>query len=849
MIQAVVPFSSRTIEYSYGNLESLYPTYSYSKLKALRLKNWNLFKARCDNAKTYGGTVRIKGERLEMFVPSGESITITESTDSLTVEGVSKTLTQLYFYPLTPTKDLTQNVFDIQYGTNFTLRNISIARDDIKRYETYSCVLKKNGNVRLIELLGDIRNGFWDDLTIGDTIVFAWELEVQGQTMTVADFDSVAKTITVSSDISSLVTNDQSGYYVNAGFYFREDIPLSEYTQYGQGWYINEGMIFVSQSYVWTDESDAIITLDNVNFDGAEYNVFISSGACKLYATDVYFTGCQLGVAFFGRDIGNNQQFHINNVTFEDCGYYVAGGTYAITADNKLGGGAYVHPNVSCKKIGDGNLYLQNNIAAAFRQYSSTGEKTIAPGSTTQFGKVYCLNNTEYDFATSNSMPVTIDYIESPGSFYSGGFLDINGGYLTTFSQSNQIKPSEEVTDIAVNITDCTIKGTQTFGWLSPQNENCTITYTNCTFETGTLTNLGQLMMSETSRGKLGQLNIIGGSMVKGPNGGTYYTPFGSVNGLVLNSRMLRRGGFRNVLFQDFTTEYLFGGFFTSNSEAINPANADIYTFIDCSINTHLLVQPNAIQNNKSYTYVGTRSSFARSGYPAFLFNNLLKPKTGTTSKSIISGSYAKPDTSGVQSLTNVLELDYNYNQYNVNAGTIKVVGPIQNQQISATLEKAIASNAIDGDIIVNAIGGDVVFSAFNPTTNPNSNIKNDYTCLSGQGCKLTPDTKDVLATGANSSTSTVIGTGNGITKIFSGSLGFFPKVVGTVSVTVDAITGTADSDGIITGTGIVAGQVDLFGMSYYLEFTNAPSGDITIFYDIYNGHKFTGSFTVTAYP
>lgn len=843
---ALSPFASRIKEYSHGNLVEKYPSYSYEELKTIRTNNWNIFKARCNNAKSYNGSVTMRGERLEMFVPPGDSIILNE-TEQLTLNGVDKTTSQLCFYPLTPTKDLTQNIFDVHYNTVFNVNNISLIRDEIKKYETFSCVLKKNGNDNLIELLGTIRPEFWNEVEVGDVMVFAWQAEVQGQTTTVTAFDSIAKTITVLNTISGLVSDDMSGPQVNAGFYFREDISLADYNTYGLGWYINEGMNFISQAYVWTDELDAILNFDNVNFSSGEYNVFISSGACKVYATDTYFTKCQLGIAFFGRDIPNNQQFHYNNVTFYDCGYLIGGGTYGITADNKLGGGAYIHPNVAVKKIGIGNLYLTNNISAAFRQYSSTGVKQIAPGSTTEYGRIYATGNTEYDLATTNSMPVVIDYIENDYVMYSGGRLIINGGIITGLAQSNQIKPDELDTDIQVEINDCIIRGLQTFGWLSPQNEQCTITYNNCIFETKTLALLGQLMLSETSRGKLGQLNIINCSLIIGASGGTHFTPFGSVNGLVLNSRMLRRGGFTNVLFQNFTTEYIFGGFFTSNNEAIDPDNAEIYQFVDCDIKTHLLVQPNAIQNNKSFTYEGTRTSVIRAGYPAFLFGNLFTHKVGVASKSIVaSGSYAKPDASGVQTLSNVLELDYDHNEFNVSSGTVKVIGPIQNEQISATLEKSIASNCA-GPVTVNAVGGNVVFSKFDAITNPDSNIKNDFTCLSGQSCTLTPDTKDVIATAANSSTSTIVGTGNDSTKIFSGNLGFFLKT-GSISVVAGGVTGTADSDGIITGTGITRGQVDKYGMSFYIEFDSAPSAgtDIVIHYDIFNGHKFTGTYTIS---
>ena len=823
-----------------------FPNESYEELTSRRLNNWNLLKGKADLLKTSGGTLSLKGDRLEIYVPDEEKITI-EDGDSLTLLGKGVLSTSLVAYPLAPKEGVRQQIFYQKYGSHLQIQDLTIDRDAIKKYETYSCVLKKSSNAKLIEVLGSIRPEFWNNLEIGKTLFYGWAVSTKGESNTVASWDEEAKTITLLNNISGAVGNDTSGTYVKFGTYFEQEISLSDYNTYGGFWYLNEGFEYVSSSESWVDQDDLILSLQGVHLSGGENNVKFTSGAAKIYATDTKFSRCQIGISFFTNLVANNQEIHCDNLTFEDCGYVVDGGIYDKTAANILGSGAYVHPNVAIKKIGTGRLFLTNNTAAAFRQYSSSGDKPVALGATTEFGIVTASGNPEYDLFTSNSMPVTIDEYNTDniGDLYVGGSLNLNGGIINRLTLTAQSEPSSSV-DTTININNCEINNYQAYSWSSNRMIKTTINYVDCIFKAKNVAIISHLIGADTD--KLKKLTITGGSFVMSDTDqGSYYTIGEPTTGKIITSRLIRRVNIDSCTITNFTTENLYGGLFISELPAINPDNFGIFKIINSNINMYQLEASSAAYYAHSYSYEGVLSKVAGITLAGISLNNNLTPKIGVTSKEIISS-----DTYNRGTLYDVLELDTENNEYNIiGGGNVKITGLIFVTRSGVTFMKSIGTNMLGAPIIINAIGGDVVFQKFDAITNPESNVKNDYTCLAGQSCKLTPDTKEVFSTSANSTENTNLGTGDGVTKIFKGYLDNnpYPKVVGTALLAAGAISGSVDSDGIITGTGITKGQIDFYGPSYYVEFDVAPPAatPIVLSYDKYNGHKWTGSVTVSA--
>lgn len=126
---------------------------------------------------------------------------------------------------------------------------------------------------------------------------------------------------------------------------------------------------------------------------------------------------------------------------------------------------------------------------------------------------------------------------------------------------------------------------------------------------------------------------------------------------------------------------------------------------------------------------------------------------------------------------------------------------------------------------------------------------------LQGQTIKLKGNAHRCLAP-SQSSQSDAVGTGDGTTKeytYFNASAGTFNNtystsaiVPGTVLVTAGSVTGRDDGSGKITGTGIV-GYVNYLTKSYWIKFTTAPAGavSITMDYQKYQNPIHAGFWTV----
>lgn len=85
------------------------------------------------------------------------------------------------------------------------------------------------------------------------------------------------------------------------------------------------------------------------------------------------------------------------------------------------------------------------------------------------------------------------------------------------------------------------------------------------------------------------------------------------------------------------------------------------------------------------------------------------------------------------------------------------------------------------------------------------------------------------LGSGATSVTNESLGTGNGSTVTFSGTLAHFPLRPGTFSVTAGSVTGTDKSYGTITGAGISSGTINYKTGAYSVTFSTAPANAVAV--------------------
>lgn len=130
-----------------GDLSTRYPQDSF-QLKAKRLSNWNHFKSICVKN---GSKVLLPYGLIEVYKPFDDKISIL-SGESLNIVGDN---TQLSVFPFVP-KSGDSKLFDVDYGGTLNINcDIKLAARQNK-FESYKCVLKKNGNSKQIEILDPV---------------------------------------------------------------------------------------------------------------------------------------------------------------------------------------------------------------------------------------------------------------------------------------------------------------------------------------------------------------------------------------------------------------------------------------------------------------------------------------------------------------------------------------------------------------------------------------------------------------------------------------------------------------------------------------------------------------------
>jgi len=111
----------------------------------------------------------------------------------------------------------------------------------------------------------------------------------------------------------------------------------------------------------------------------------------------------------------------------------------------------------------------------------------------------------------------------------------------------------------------------------------------------------------------------------------------------------------------------------------------------------------------------------------------------------------------------------------------------------------------------------------------------------------ITGETADTSPTGSTSVTGESLGSGDGSTTNFSGTLAHSPVVRNTVTITAGSVTATDDGDGNLTGSGVSSGSIDYDTGDWDITYDTAPSNStsITADYD-YGKWKFSGTLANT---
>ncbi len=823
------------IPFEFGDLSDLYPSETYAQITARRQANWDLLKSTCNTLKVTGRVMTLPGRRIEFYRPVNDQIQFLD-TQSLKMFNQG---TEMVFYPFAFRAETHYYPFNFQYGSSADVRNTTIACAQKQgKLETYNVVLKKGGNLKLIEITESVRSGFWTDLQVGNTIYYTDQPSDLAESRIVQSFDSAAKTITVTVDIGSGIAVDATGIMCRN---FNEDISETDYNTYGEFWIMNTARGQDGFHHIPGTSSGNFANFNFVNtlFQNWWNGVQISSGNFHVTVDNLQFDNCGVALAAFVQSQINGQSITGTNILFTENGYVGVG---QISSDISMiyGAGGYIHPTV----IVDLDLLeCYDNYANGFRQYSSSIE-TQTPSYTTRIRQLLASGNGEYDFYASNCMPVIIEYVDAD-DIRIGGTITINEGIVTTTLNGNvllQPPPGTVVTWIFNNLQ---FSGQMLTAYDIPTEALHEIYFNDCTFfvnEYGVLTHMLQLHASS----KYLELNDC--LLQKNPIANVpTYVPGQAIPVGNDCSYLFYHSG-KEVVINNLVTDGLKGGLILHgpNTHIIPPTNTYPVRINDSWIKLSRLISAGPLTGD---FYRTDMIGGDRSNIEAFNYNYVgyYIPMDFTNKSGVLSGvniaTSSQPLYAGGNfSVTNVLYTDYDHDEYYVNAGTINHIC-LRTWGGTTSISSAAT---FTGSITIHAVGGNVVINGWNAGTNPYGNVESNVTIPAGTSLTFTCNNKRTFSTSANTVVNNdLLAVGNGATRQYAGILDNYVLANTTFTVTAGAVTGTAGPDGIITGVGIDSGYVDYWTGTYYVLFTSNVVNAVNIEadYEIYTNWRVMGVY------
>lgn len=816
-------FSSTDIGLEYGNLAQLHPSETFSELKARRESNYTILKNKLE---TSGYTMAAK--RLEVSIPSGMKI----NSSVLNLTGANKDTSQIVVWPFVPMVGVSSGIFiEPRYGDVHNISNVTI-KSPVKNYlhETYPCILKPGGVANAIQILGSVRDGFWDEMVAGKAVFYGWSFSVLGENRVISSIDEGTSTIFLTVNISASVSSNTQGATVNFGTSFKEDISEADYLAYGDAWVLNN---FESNRIIYSvpassTGTDCILNLSDVAFENTSVQVLLSMGNAKMNFNNVSFINGNSPFSFFTRNVAGGQTLtSTGTLLVENAGDFVAGAIATLEPSGNYGAGGYLHDNVIVNLTG--TLHLKNNTSASWRQYSSS--YSPANVGTCYYENIIEEGSGEYGFLMSNTMPTVIDNLNSTGHMLMRYDTTINGGDIYGIL-------SVQGTDFGIGDRNVEVNNTTLRSIVNLERFK-TGELNNCTFKLPLFSSL-QVMITPPET-----LSINGGQVQNGGSVSTWNPSTGSAEG----SRLLYNGTTYfngcNITVDGLSWDSYLNHYLFSNNGVQSP-----YKEKDFNIQINNMDVKSVGLASDGYSTAGSvsniitgtniilRSGVYSSGQNGRGFVQNIQGNTGTLSKSITANR-----TYGlVGALTNILEIDWEHDYYETN-GTINAIMAISSLNPTASCTPVYGRN-----IRLYAVGGNITLNTFDASLRPTSNIigTNGTIVTSGNYIDLTIDRDYVLQTGTSVVTPT-LSVGNGATKIYKGVLADFildPTVI--MNITAGVINVNADASGVFNNASVV-GYVDYWTGKYEFRFTdNVPNlTNIILTYNKPNAWKNTGAWMI----
>ena len=437
------------------------PSYnSYRQISYIRKENYRAFKRGLNYVAALDGAVlKFPPGVVEIYVEDTVGSVVDVPTyGDLNMKGFGKSTSFVYVYPMNSVMSK-RNISFIKClgaGTSITIEDLYIGldKDRAVRFETYQAILKEGGIQNKIKLQNtiSIRNNFWNEIAVGDTIYFSpYVSHVPSPTATghfgiIDSIDITTKSFFTVSPIDPGITNNTANADTYAAFIYRDSIPKDTVMTYGKKWYNNNvdySLIYNITAYV---DTFSYITINNCILEGFRGFIRSSNTVYKLNINNSWLKNAQVvAVSVYEQDYTSPEGIiYFENSDLSGSGTLIDGGhlaTSGASAGNRWGAGFYIHPNVSIRVA---NSRVFKNETNAIENYSASGVYNNSPDNleAMMFDNVVFYDNKEASIITSgvaptyftnckfqNNIHIDINYDVYFTNCYFGNYSELTFGY------------------------------------------------------------------------------------------------------------------------------------------------------------------------------------------------------------------------------------------------------------------------------------------------------------------------------------------------------------------------------------------------------------------------------------
>lgn len=789
---------SGTHGFVYGDLAALYPSYTYEQLTEIREANFAIFQTLVTRSITNNEQINIAPGRLEFYYGTGTQINVNDGQRVTLLNRAN-----IIIYPFVRTADST--LFNLNTGAE-----INILGDGTfghvafpAKVEAYNVTLAYGGNKSLVKLNTVPRTGFLDSI-VGQVIYVSPGFELPHVARTVVSY--LGDEITLSAPLT--VDDDFTNYFTNISYKFDETISLADYETYGGFWWNGYAYdhYFIYSLPLVSETNPVLITIKNSLSDFTEIIAVAAEKFGIEFQGNVELANATRALSAFSQSAYNLQRIDFNELTFNNCGILILGGfgsvVQPITANNILGSGAYIHPNVI---VDGGILTLTDCTAASWRWYGFDGATT--QGYENNIIQVIATgNNEEYVLRTSKTEETIIPYVEGPGLFFfnRGDYAFVDVTSIVLFSEADEA--------VVINFGEVSIRSFRQLKGFENQ------------------VNIDSLSVKSLNALDYNSPNVILNAEVfissfDVLDYGSYgnYTPGVAEAGDVFNGIIYPLGS-HNIVIENIEIESKCGILLNYGG----PRNLDY--------NSQIVFKNGSVLCSRIFSVTGFRGFFRN----MLVFENVVLGSIaggqGNESRFASLVFRIKPVIANVEKTPSAGILEFEFqNELTINGGgTIRILRPyLYNSQGT----KVLATRYFVGDVTLHAVGGDIVLEGYDVYAD--SNIAVSETIPAGASKVLTcsPDNvRGVLTLGSSKVEATT----------------------GAVQYTIDlGIYSAVYPESVVTSFGTVilngaeeindvnvTGFWDKVNGTIRLNFNSAPTGNITLNYGTYSSVTASGTWS-----